>query len=256
MATTDNTNYTGPGYPGNKNVPGLIQKIVNEIPACSTVMELFAGSAGLTRFLINSNLSKTHIILLEKDRELLDKTFNDIVITNEFKNGSCDIGRVYADAFKFLKVMESDQYPDRTFVFCDPPYMLHTRANKKLYKHEFTDQDHVRFLDLVLKLKCNVMIIHPICELYESKLASFRKVQIKVRYRQKTATECLYMNYPPPEKKLILETTGKDCWDRQRIKRKGDRTVKKLLSLPTDEKNYILNRIKTEVYGLNNTPNA
>jgi hypothetical protein len=125
--------------------------------------------------------------------------------------------------------------------------MLQTRKNKKLYKYEFTDNDHERFLGLVVQLKCPIMIIHPVCELYESKLSTFRKVQLKVRYRAKTATECLYMNYPYPEKKLFYGATGKDCWDRQRIKRKGDRTVQKLMSLPPDEKNYILNRIKTEL---------
>jgi hypothetical protein len=36
---------------------------------------------------------------------------------------------------------------------------------------------------------------------------------------------------------------GKDCWDRQRIKRKCERLIKKLSALPVLEKKYILDRI-------------
>jgi len=38
-------------YPGNKNIPGLIQKIVNQIPECKFFHEPFAGSAGVSNFL-------------------------------------------------------------------------------------------------------------------------------------------------------------------------------------------------------------
>ena len=239
--TTDKNIFIGPGYPGNKNVPGLIQKIVNEIPACSTVTELFAGSAGLTRFLmLNNHCHGVTFYINDLDVNLVMKTARELPYS---------VFSQTDNAFNVLQdlinVKSGD--PEKHFIFMDPPYMLHTRANRTYYKHEFTDQDHERFLNLVVQLKCYVMIIHPVCDLYEAKLASFRKVQLKVRYRAKTATECLYMNYAPPEKKLVYSTTGTDCWDRQRIKRKGDRIVKRILALPDQEKQYIIDRIKTEV---------
>ena len=38
-------------YPGNKNIPGLIHKIINQIPDCSYFLEPFAGSAAVSMFL-------------------------------------------------------------------------------------------------------------------------------------------------------------------------------------------------------------
>ena len=55
------------------------------------------------------------------------------------------------------------------------------------------------------------------------------------------------MNYPWPAQLLTYRFTGTDCWDRQRIKRKGDRLIKKLLSLPEQERNYIIDRIKNSI---------
>ncbi|MBA7701401.1 hypothetical protein ES703_110137 [subsurface metagenome] len=90
------------------------------------------------------------------------------------------------------------------------------------------------------------MIIHPSCKLYDQALHSFRTVEAAVRYHNKTSIEKLYMNYPGPEQLLTYVYAGKDCWDRQRIKRKGDRTIQKLLSLPAIERNYILDRIRKQ----------
>lgn len=136
-----------------------------------------------------------------------------------------------------------------TFIFMDPPYHHSTRINnKQIYKHEFSNDDHIQLLNYVLQLKCNWMLIHPVCDLYDEMLSECRKVYIKIRYNTKTSLECLYMNYKSPD---ILQTTkyiGSDCWDRQRIKRKGERTIKRILSLPPGEKQYILSAIKNNFF--------
>lgn len=90
------------------------------------------------------------------------------------------------------------------------------------------------------------MIIHPKCELYDNGLKDWRKVEVKIRYNNKTSIECLYMNYKEPG---ILQEDGylgKDCWDRQRIKRKATRFLNKLIQLPELERNLILNKIKIQ----------
>lgn len=91
------------------------------------------------------------------------------------------------------------------------------------------------------------MIIHPSCEMYNQMLCEWRKVEIKVRYNGKTSIENLYMNYPQPELLQTYRYVGSDCWERQRIKRKGDRMIRKLQALPEIEKNYLLNRIQEEL---------
>ncbi len=53
------------------------------------------------------------------------------------------------------------------------------------------------------------------------------------------------MNYPTPTKLLTTRFVGADCWDRQRIKRKGER-LSKLKTLPNHEQQYILELIEKE----------
>lgn len=221
-------------YPGNKNIPGLIHKIVNQIPPCKNFCEPFAGSAAVSTFLS---------LLPELN---LNFYLNDIdpAVTDEFDYpaGSTVTN---LDALYFLKILNNSTDRTDSFIFMDPPYHHSTRnSQSELYGTTMSHHQHVQFLSSVIDIKSNCMIIHPVCDLYDQHLKSFRQVQLSVRYHNKTSIEKLYMNYPEPEQLLTYACAGKDCWDRQRIKRKGDRLVRKLSSLPDLERNYILDRIR------------
>lgn len=47
-------------------------------------------------------------------------------------------------------------------IYCDPPYLLSTRAGSGQYAHEMTDEQHEQLLQLLLKHK--VIIHHLIAE--------------------------------------------------------------------------------------------
>lgn len=220
-------------YPGNKNIPGLIQKIVNQIPPCTDFYELFAGSAAVSKYLSVLEVLSVRYHLNDLDQE--------ITVKNDYPAGSIVTS---VTAVELLKSLKSVRDPESIFVFLDPPYHFDSRPNNlHLYKFEMTNDDHVQLLSAVQDLNYNCMIIHPGCDLYDRSLKSWRTVQLKVRYHKKTSLVTLYMNYPRPVQLLTFNLYGTDCWDRQRIKRKGDRLVKKLLSLPEVERNYILSRL-------------
>ena len=222
-------------YPGNKNIPGLIQKIVNQIPPCTDFYELYAGSAAVSKLLSVLEISYVRYHLNDLDQE--------ITVKYDYPAGSRVTSVPAVEMLKTLKYLED---PGNIFVFIDPPYHFDSRPNNlHLYKFELTNDDHVQLLSAVQDLNYNCMIIHPQCDLYDRSLKSWRTVQLKVRYHNKTSLENLYMNYPGPVQLLTYGMYGTDCWDRQRIKRKGDRLVQKLLSLPEAERNYILNRLST-----------
>ena len=232
-------------YPGNKNIPGLIHKIVNQIPVCQRFCEPFAGSAAVSKFLSVLPDSKTYFIVNDLDPTAIDEFW--------FPSGGTITNM---DGFDILGKLIFLKSGTQTFVFIDPPYHHSTRPNNThLYKKEFSHADHVKLLETVLDLKCNCMIIHPVCDLYDHALQSWRTIQLSVRYHKKTSIEKLYMNYPEPEQLLSYVCTGKDCWDRQRIKRKGDRLIKKLMSLPAVERNYIIDRI-TQAYAEEHTTSS
>jgi DNA adenine methylase len=78
--------------------------------------------------------------------------------------------RVQIENYDYRKIFEIYDTED-TFFYCDPPYVIEARNKKdKVYKFEFTNQDHEVFIDEVLKLKGMVLISgyeHPIYERLE-----------------------------------------------------------------------------------------
>ncbi len=220
-------------YPGQKKIPGVYQKIINQIPAHTVYYELFAGSAQIAKLLsVGSKAAEIHLNDIDPEVNQLLSVIPGASITN-------------LDALDIIKSETIVAAGKDTFIFMDPPYLHSTRPNSTaLYKHELSLRHHIKLLSSVRHLKCNVMIIHPKSYLYDTLLSQFRSVQIKIRYHSKTSIECLYMNYPEVQSLHNSQFIGDNCWDRQRIKRKGDRLVNKLLALPPAERNYIIDRIQ------------
>ena len=220
-------------YPGQKNIPGLIHKIVNQVPPCKEFYEPFAGSAAVSCFLSVLPGMQTKFFVNDIDH----------TVTANFTYASGSKITNF-DALAIIRKLASIKTGKDIFIFIDPPYHHSTRPNNvNLYKREFSNADHIQLLKAVLQLKCNCMIIHPVCDLYEKALSTWRPLTISVRYHNKTSIERLYMNYPDPQQLLTYVYAGKDCWDRQRIKRKGDRTIQRLMTLPAVERNYIIDSI-------------
>lgn len=217
-------------YKGHKGIPGVYQKNINHIPKHSKYIELFAGSAAIYSLM---TVPASTVILNDINSEVcsnLAVRYPGATVTNE-------------NAIRILQENKT-VLGKETFIFLDPPYLHSTRPTAtELYKFEMNDLDHVQLLLSALQMKCNIMIIHPKCELYDSYLKDWHKVEVKIRYNRKTSIEYLYMNYTLGE---LQDYTylGSDCWDRQRIKRKGERWVNKLLAMPELERQYIINRIK------------
>ena len=211
-------------YKGNKGIPGVFQKIINEIPLHDYYVEGFAGSGAIGKLLPAGTA----------------KHFNDLN-TDILQSINCTAGTtVLKTSLDILDLLQTlaVRSPE-TFIFLDPPYLLKSRNYRQLYEHEMSVLDHYNFLAAVQKLKINCMIIHPQCEMYDHALQSWRTIQIKIRYNRKTSIEKLYMNYTRPR---ILQTSkyiGNDCWDRQRIKRKAQRFLNKGIHIPFPEPTYI-----------------
>lgn len=220
-------------YTGHKNIAGVFQKIINNIPAHKVYCELFAGSA-----------SVLSLITVPADRIILNDL--DPFVSNKLISRFPNTLIYSINAIDFLKKgsynIYNNPYND-FFFFLDPPYLHSTRTNKELYRYEMSDSDHVQLLNVVLQSSCNVMIIHPKCKLYDTMLKDWRKVEIKIRYHRKTSIEYLYMNYEAPTQLQCYDYLGDDCWERQRISRKVKGYKNKFKKMPVLEKNYILQEL-------------
>lgn len=224
-------------YRGNKSPTTLYPKIINCIPKHKVYIELFAGSAQILR----KKKPAERQIVVEKDDSLI---YPDGVEVH------------YGSVFDYmLNNLEEGHLLCRedTFIYMDPPYIIdERRCQKHIYKHEMTTTDH-RLLLIFAKYmkKCKIAISHYPCKLYDDMLLKdecfghlWHKIEMKVCYNGKKATEALYMNFDP--KKIELhETTyvGRNKTDRQRIKRKVTRWLEKINKLPEYEKQALIEAI-------------
>ena len=144
-------------YPGNKNIPGLIHSIVNQIPVCQNFYEPFAGSAAVSRFLSVLPGRTVQFYITDLDPAAID----NIVCSSGMR-------ATVTSGFDLIDNLIKFGSPTDDFIFIDPPYHHSTRpAHTDIYKKEFSHADHVKLLKSVLQLKCNCMIIHPVCDLYD-----------------------------------------------------------------------------------------
>jgi DNA adenine methylase len=231
-------------YPGQKNIPGVYQKIINQIPAFSEMIELFAGSAQITKLI---DLDGKKCTLIDADSSVINQLKNEWVEDSFHHKKLNGLIHFYlTDALLYLKTSNNDSYTFRNgrFIFADPPYHHSTRPNnKEIYTNEMTHEQHLEFLQECLSLNCMCMIIHPSCDLYNEMLKDWRKVEIKIRYHRKTSVEYLYMNYPEPTQLQDYSFLGSDCWDRQRIDKRVKAAVAKFTKMNVLERNKILNEL-------------
>lgn len=82
-------------------------------------------------------------------------------------------------------------------VYCEPPYVLGSRTGKQ-YKHEMSDADHERLLQVLLQHKGPVLISGYDNEIYRDMLQGWHlKTQMEYCRANKRRTECLWMNFEP-----------------------------------------------------------
>lgn len=94
---------------------------------------------------------------------------------------------------------------ENVFMYLDPPYVMSTRGDRKQYKQEMSDRDHVEMLEAVIGSRAKIMISGYDCELYDFYLGNWNKAQIAARTQSnKRRTETLWMNYDLEESQIKL----------------------------------------------------
>lgn len=66
---------------------------------------------------------------------------------------------------------------ENVLIYCDPPYVLHTRCRKQ-YKYEMTNDDHEELLDTIIAHKGPVIISGYASPLYEEKLKDWHREEL------------------------------------------------------------------------------
>lgn len=226
-------------YDGGKNGAGVYQTIINQIPPHKFYAELFLGSAAIYR-----RIKKADAVIL-----------NDIdpaVIAHYPDEGSPYSSINCKDAIDIIQDLVS--HGKEMFIYLDPPYPLMVRKDKRpLYKFEMSYSDHLRLLTLVKVLKCNCMISSYKNKLYDSMLNDWRTITFIAMTHTGPREEILYMNYPEPAALHDYRYLGKGFRQREKIKLKVARYIKKFQKLPELERKALLSGIITTFPDMINT---
>ncbi len=191
-------------YFGSKAAAGLCQNIIALMPPHDTYIETHLGGGAIMK----RKPPAIHNIGIDKDPRALSVFHGDYPV--QLINGC---------AHEFLA---SYPYTGRELIYCDPPYLLETRTSGRPYRFDYTREDHITLLNLLLSLPCSVMVSHYPSPLYDELLSAWNSLSLQAMSRGGVRTEKLWFNYTP-DAVHWASYAGKNFTDRQRIKRKAQR---------------------------------
>lgn len=197
-------------YPGGKNSPGVYQRIISEIPRHRVFVELFGGSAAITRH----KLPAERTIVVERDPSTVARFGGGI-------RRSCPrVELIHGDAVRWLMSIW-DQIQADWCIYADPPYHPETLRGSQKYRCRFDAGDHLRLLSILLELPCQVMISgyrHP---LYDVTLRSWRRIGYWTYDRiGRRRSESLWMNFTKPRELHDPRYVGKNKRQREARRRR------------------------------------
>jgi hypothetical protein len=228
------------GYPGGKSGDGVYQRIINLLPPHETYVEPFLGGGAIMAHKrparLNIGLDLDASVIAEWEASIAPKSSDE------------DLGDAFrfhcADGITFLEVYP---FTGRELVYCDPPYLRHTRSGAgALYRFEMTDEQHERLLRILVQLSCSIVISGYWSELYSTALADWEHVSFQAMTRRGPATEHLWFNFQPPEVLHDYSFLGRNFRERERIARRRRRWVRRIQWMPALERNALISALVSE----------
>src|SRR6185436_1144497 len=129
-------------YPGGKNGSGVPQKLINLMAPHDVYIEGCLGSGVIMK-------------LKRPARSSVGIDLDDQVISG-WHGEVPNLTLLNADIISYLA---NANVSGDTLIYLDPPYLRSTRScQRPIYRHEFTDQQHLELLGVIKRLPCMVMI--------------------------------------------------------------------------------------------------
>lgn len=147
--------------------------------------------------------------------------------------------------------------PTDWFAYFDPPYPWAVRSGRVNYgEHEWADEDHERFLAVMLRLPCNVMVSSYSAAIDGTanalyidtfKREGWRRIEYETRDRGgNKRLESAWMNYPARDALHDYSWLGDDFREREKIKRLEQRHIEQLNAMPAQRRLALLQRLAHE----------
>lgn len=189
-------------YPGGKGK--CFQHLINLMPVHETYIESHLGGGAVMR----NKRPAQRSIGIELDREVL-ALWDDVSVHG--------MELVNQDAIAFLKIFS---FSGGELVYSDPPYLPETRRRSRIYRCEYTADDHVELLETLRSLPCNVMISGYDSPLYRDMLRGWRHVTFQTKSHVGLREESVWLNFPAPEALHDARFVGASFRERQYVQRR------------------------------------
>ncbi|WP_063790137.1 DNA adenine methylase [Bradyrhizobium pachyrhizi] len=213
-------------YPGGKG--RLWQHLISMMPPHDTYIETHLGGGSVMRRKKPARVNIGLDICPEVARTASNWRLPHLTLLN-------------CDAVTFLKEFS---FTGNELIYADPPYPAATKKKRRYYVHEYSDEDHRQLLGTLLRLPCNVMISGYSCELYESRLVGWRRRELRNVTHAGLRTEVVWANFDFSTSLHDYGCIGGDFRERERIKRKTSRWVRRLQQMSELERCAIVAAIR------------
>lgn len=232
-------------YFGGKAGAGVVQTLINHVPPHDVLVIPFAGHCALSRTIQPCQA----LLLCDLDDDVRDWWQGRLPDHSKF---------MHTDGLVMLEEMSSDAESsggvlgcraDRVCVYCDPPYKLSTRTSVARYRHDWTDDDHRRFLHVATRLSAtgtSLLISHYRNTMYDHALRAWNRTDFTGHSRGGPRTERLYFSFEVTDLHDFRfyggESSVQTSPRRQRevMKRREQSARRKILSMaPLERKRFL-----------------
>lgn len=215
------------GYPGGKGK--CYQRLINLMPPHRVYIESHLGGGAVLR----NKRPAARSIGIELDPQVAARW-------REKLRG--DITLYQGDAVQFLSRYD---FKGDELIYCDPPYVRAARRRSKVYRHDYTDADHLRLLEVLRGVSAMVMISGYASSLYETMLADWRVVAFSAKTHAGVREERVWMNFPPPTELHDTRWLGSTYRHRQSISRRHARWIRRFEMLESAERIALLRELSS-----------
>ena len=208
-------------YPGGKGK--CYQHVINLIPPHDTYIESHLGGGAVLRHKQPARRS----IAIDRDPNVVHEWSRSHPSLAEYR---------LADALEFLG---AHCFTGAEVVYSDPPYLSRTRLRERVYRFDYSDEDHRQLLLLLRSLPCAVIVSGYPAALYDVLLSGWNKREFSAKTHRGVRTEVLWFNFDPPSELHDSRYLGADFREREVIRRRLSRLKARLAQLPDVERNAI-----------------
>jgi len=209
-------------YPGGKGK--TYQHIINLMPLHRVYIETHLGGGAVMRH----KLPAVHSIGIDADERAVSAW------------AASPVPGVEVLCKRAEEFLANYQFQGDELVYVDPPYHPATRRQKRVYRLDYTEEDHERLATLLRGLPCMVILSGYANPIYERVLASWGTRTFRAKTHVDVRTETLWFNFKPPQQLHDTRHVGAGFRERQTIRRRMNRLQERVERMDAVERSAFI----------------